>query len=45
MMMTEMVLEMFVYSPFNHLMQLLASEYFVEKVLCYNMWMQKVFQK
>jgi len=42
---TEMVLEMFVYSPFIHLMQLLAREYFVEKVLCYNMWMKKVFKK
>jgi len=41
--MTEMVLGMFVYSPFNHLMQLLAREYVVEKVLCYNMLMQKVF--
>jgi hypothetical protein len=42
---TEMALEMFVYSSFNHLMQLLAREYFVEKALCYNMWIQKVFQK
>jgi hypothetical protein len=27
---TEMVLETLVYSPFNHLTQMLASEYFIE---------------
>lgn len=27
---TEMVLEILVYSPFNHMMQLLAQEYFTE---------------
>lgn len=42
--MTKMVLGMFIYSPFNHMTQLLAREYFVEKVLSYNMLMQNVFK-
>jgi hypothetical protein len=35
---TEMVLEMLVYSPFNHLMRLLGREYFTE----YQYWLRHV---
>jgi len=31
-----MVNEMFIYSPFNHLMQLLAQEYFIESMYLSN---------
>ena len=34
MMMGEVVLEMLVYLPFNHLMQLLAQENFIEFTRC-----------